>query len=358
MDSGTDSEASDSNVLQLHVGTYARAGGVGLYPLAGEAMDRWTLGEADERAPNASFGTYSARLGLYYLLDERTEGALGVFRRSASGWEPLARVPTHGAEPCYVALDQDEAWLAVANYGSGCVALFRLDADTGLPGEPPKLLLNHGHGPVPDRQAGPHAHCALFSPDGKWLYHVDLGTDEVLAWPFDAAQGVTDERVIAYAAPAGTGPRHLVLHPRLPLAYLISELASTLTVLGLGDGSLSARQSISTLPVGFSGESLGGHLTINANGDRIYVSNRGHDSVAVFAADESGHLSLIQHVPSGGASPRLILLLEAERHLIVANEEGDSVTTFQIAIDGTLAQRAEIAVPGAAFLLNTENQPR
>lgn len=333
--------------MAVHVGTYSKAGGAGLYPLI-EGDDGWSLGSAHGAAPNASFGVYSPRFGLHYLVDEREEGMLRVLRHEGAGWQPLARLPTLGALPCYVSLNKDQSWLAVANYGSGSIALFRLDPETGLPGDG-RLHSNKGHGPDAERQDGPHAHCAIFSPDGKWLYQTDLGTDQILAFPFESAHGASAPQ-IAYAAPAGSGPRHLVFHPHRPLAFLISELASSLTVLEVGDGTLTPSQSLSTLPGECDGQNLGGHLGINAAGDRIYVTNRGHDSIATFGFGEASGLTRLGSIASGGASPRFFLLLESERRLLVANEEGASVTIFEIRADGTLLQCGEVAVPGPAFL--------
>ncbi|UZK65355.1 lactonase family protein [Sphingomonas sp. M1-B02] len=335
--------------MELHVGTYTDAGGAGLYRLP-YGNGSWSLGEAYGFAPNASFGAYSRRYDLNYLVDERDEGVLRVLRRVGIEWQPLARLPTQGALPCYVALSADEAWLAVANYGSGSMALFRLDSESGLPGDPVALRTNQGHGPVADRQEGPHAHCVIFSPDGRWLYQTDLGTDQVLAFAFDGAHGLADAPRVAFAAAAGSGPRHLVFHPHRPIAFLVSELASTLTMFDVGEGALSARQSVSTLPSGFGGKSLGGHIGINAAGDRIYVTNRGHDSIATFALDAAGRVSLLEHIPSEGASPRFFLLLDERRRMLVANEEGNSVTVFEIEPDGTLAKSAEVAVPAPVFL--------
>jgi len=334
-------------VPELFVGTYSSAGGAGLYPLR-RAAGGWSLGEPFSGAANASYGACSARRGVHYLLDEQREGTLGVFRLDRGAWQALARVPTGGREPCYAALSPDENWLAVANYGSGSLALFRLD-DAGLTGEPVAVRPHSGHGPNAERQDGPHAHCAVFSPDGEWLYQTDLGTDEIRAFAFDPARGLTGVEQTAWHAPAGSGPRHLVFHPREPIALLVSELASTLTVLDVGEGTLTERQCVSTLPDGFDGDSLGGHLALNAAGTRAYVTNRGHDSIAVFAVDD-GTLSLIGHTPSGGASPRFFVLLEVEATLLVANEEGNSVAVFAVQDDGTLAQSATVEVPGPAFI--------
>ncbi|PKR89962.1 6-phosphogluconolactonase [Pleomorphomonas diazotrophica] len=336
---------------RLLIGTYARNGGAGLHSLSRED-NGWTLGEAYPGAQNASFGTYSARHDLFYFVNEQAEGALGAFRAKEGGWERLACVETRGGGPCHVALNKDESSLAVANYDSGSIVLFPLDQATGLPVEPPVVRQNAGGGPVSERQDSPHAHCICFGPDQRWLYHVDLGTDEVLSYSVDPGSGRVGERAVAFRAPAGSGPRHLVFHPSRPLALLVSELASTLTALEVDEGGcLSAKEVVTTLPLEFAGENLGGHLSLNSSGDRVYVTNRGHDSVAVFAWAEDGTLECLQHISSRGASPRSFVLLEAERQLLLANEEGGNIAAFAIQSDGTLSPGPDLAVPGAVFLL-------
>lgn len=110
-----------------------------------------------------------------------------------------------------------------------------------------------------------------------------------------------------------SGPRHLLFHPHRPIALLICELATTLSLTEVADGTLSILQAASTLPSGFAGESLGGHIALNEEGVRVYVSNRGHDSISVFELDEARGPTLIQNVESGGTSPRYFLFLEAQR---------------------------------------------
>lgn len=342
MSSTTKQEDRASPVLW--VGSYAAKGGRGLYPLSRASSGSWKVGEPYEEAQNASFGVRSARHQLQYLVDEQG-GSLAIYKLE-DGWKQLARLPTGGADPCYVALDATETRLAVANYGSGSVSLFSLDPHTGLPIGPPVVRANSGQGPNAERQEGPHAHCALFSPDLRWLYQTDLGTDQILAFPPDGV----GEASLAFAAPPGSGPRHLILHPSRSVTFLISELASTLTMLDIEGSTLKVRQCLSTLPQGFDGENLGGHIGMNAAGDRLYVTNRGQDSLATFAFDGE-RLSLLQHVPSGGASPRFFLLLEAEKLMLVANEEGGNVTGFKILDDGTLEPAGlDVAVPGAVFI--------
>jgi 6-phosphogluconolactonase len=334
---------------RFRIGTYANGGGAGLCALDRAPDGAWSLADADGGVPNASFGTYAPRHKLYYFVDEQQAGAVGVCRAGADGLEPVARVATQGVDPCYITLDRHEGLLAVANYGSGSIAVFRLDR-SGIPSTPPVMRENAGTGPVEDRQEGPHAHCVCFSPDDRCLFHVDLGTDEILSYPIDPETRSLGSPSVAFAAPPGSGPRHLVFHPVLPLALLASELASTLTVLQVAGGSLIPRQTISTLPGTFAGHSICGHLSLNAAGDRAYVTNRGHDSVAVVSWNEAGVLAPLQHVASGGTSPRAFVLLEAERQVLLANEQDGSVTSFDMQTNGTLSPSGTpLQVPGACF---------
>ena len=329
----------------LHIGTYQANGGRGLVPV--ELRDDGTLvpGEPFADAANASFGANGN--GLTYLVDERDEGAINVLRRVGEDWERVARVPSGGAAPCYLSLSPDGGRLAVANYKGGSAALYRLE--NGIPQAPPALFRNEGHGPDQERQDGPHVHCARFSSDGSALYLVDLGADQVLCLAL-SEDGV-GETSVAWTAPAGSGPRHLLLHPARPRALVLSELAATLTLIGRGPLGFETLDRQPTATPSFAGENLGGHLALNPGGTRAYVSNRGDDTLAVFALVNGG-FEVLQHVPSGGAHPRHFALLEAERKLVVAHEKDGMVASFVIEADGRLrATGHSITVPGACFVL-------
>ena len=338
-------------MVALHVGTYANEGGRGLVPVTVDHRGLVVAGEPYSGAPNASFGVRSIRHGLTYVVDEREEGAITVLRRIDRAWTTVARIPCRGAAPCHLAFDNAETRLAVANYASGKVALFDLGAD-GIPRAAGEFQ-SRGDGPVAERQEGPHAHCVRFSPDDAALYAVDLGADRV--WRIALAGTTMGEASPAWQAAPGMGPRHLLFHPRAPLAALLSELSSELALLVLDDERLRPIEVQSTLPDGFTGESLGGHLAMNAAGDRIYVSNRGHDSIAVFALEAKAcecELTLLQHVDSGGQHPRHFVLLEEEKLLIAAHEKDGRIETFAIGGDGTLDRLdRSITVPGACFVL-------
>ena len=334
-------------MLTLHVGTYAKDGGRGLVPLEISETGDIAPGEPFAEAANASFGVRGN--GLVYLVDERDDGAITVLREANGSWERVAALSTGGSAPCYAALDRDGTRLAVANYASGSVALFVLDAH-GVPQGQPALFQARGSGPNAARQEGPHAHCVRFSHGSEAIYLVDLGADKVVCLKLGRGAMFIEART-AWRAPPGSGPRHLLFHPRRAFAVVLSELAATLTLLDAGDGKLRPLQSLATQPADFKGENLGGHLELNADGTRVYVSNRGHDSIAVFTL-ENGRLELIQHAASGGAHPRHFVLLEKEGLMVVAHEKDGRVTLFDIAADGTLAPKGEGAtVPGACFVL-------
>jgi 6-phosphogluconolactonase len=333
---------------ELIVGTYARLGGAGLVPLTLTPVGL-IVGDPAAGIIDASFGIRMERSGRWFFVKEQPEGSIGEWRRDPA-WRREAAGNTQGSAPCHLALDPSERLLAVANYESGSVALFDLEGSGPLADKPKMHLQLTGHGADPERQSGPHAHWVGFSDDGQWLYCVDLGSDRILRFALDRDGGTLGPAQVAYQAPAGSGPRHVAFHPTQPRAFLVSELASTLTLLTVqADGRLEATAILSTLPTG-AGESLGGAILLNAAGDRLYVTNRGHDSIALFAIDEDG-ASALGHVSSGGASPRFLLPLEDRRRLLVANEEGGTVSQFSVGEDGRLTPLGKpIAIPGAVFL--------
>lgn len=332
------------------VGTYADAGGEGLYPLLLRAEGRLEVGQPMPQAQNASFSVYSRRHGLHYLVDEREDGAVGAFRWTGREIERLASVSTGGAEPCYIALDPGETALAVANYKSGGCAVLPLDRETGLPTGKCLVRRNRGGGPVADRQERPHAHCALFSPAGDRLFQTDLGTDEVIAFSWEADAGELGEATLAYRAPPGSGPRHLLFSPDGAWAYLLCELAASLSVLRVEGARLLPHQTLPLLAEPFEGDNLGGHLAFDANGARLLTSNRGHDSIAAFDILADGTLRRGPLVSSGGSSPRHFRVVGDK--LLVVHEKSDSIRRMARGADAVWSLTGgPLRVPGAAFLI-------
>lgn len=341
--------AAASRTIQMFAGTYAAEGGKGLYLFTYDAAaDRWAVGAPVPGIVDASFGVGGGPSGAYYLVQEGRRGTVSAY---APDWTRRGTATTQGEDPCFAALDRASLCLAVANYSSGSVAFHRLDRATGVPGEP--VVFRHvGSGPNASRQQAPHAHWVGFSPDRRWLHSVDLGADTIFAYRFDPQARALSPPVVAWRATGGAGPRHMVHHPRLPRAYVVCELSNQLITLDAGpDGSFTTRQTLSTLPAGYTGASQAAHIAVDRAGERLYLSNRGHDSIAAFALDAAGTPSLIQHVSCGGRWPRLFRLLERERRLIVANERSGTLAVLQIASDGRLTPTSQsLVVPGIAFI--------
>lgn len=317
-------------MIQLLVGSYSGGmpDGVRLVdfdPATGNLAVAATL----DGAPDASFFAYDRGKRRLYATDEM--GArVGAFALAgdARSMQPLGYLPSEAELPCYLSLSPDRTHLACANYGSDVVSVFALDGNGALkPG--PQVL--HG---TKGAETG-HAHWAQWSPEGDRLYAVDLGHDEVRTWPNEIASGRIGAPVTAFAAPAKAGPRHLAFHPDGTLAYLFTEYSNTITALARGpEGTLRALETLSSLPPGFDGTSYGAHIEISADGATVYVSNRGHNSIASFRIADDGRLTPLQTIGCGGDWPRFFLLVG--QYLIVANQKSDSLVVFAVAADGTL----------------------
>ncbi|MEG3123587.1 lactonase family protein [Sphingomonas sp. GB1N7] len=342
------------SVVRLIVGTYQGEGGGGLYPLSYDpAAESLTLGTPLPAYANASFGAYNPRHDCHYLIDEQSAGTVAAYRPGDPAWS--GAMATGGADPCHIAIDQRQRRIAVAHYTAGSVAVIGVDPVSGALAGPPVVRNHIGSGPNA-RQRGTHVHWVGFSPDGRWLHAVDLGADAVFGYDLKSGIG---QPVVSYRAPPGTGPRHMNFHPHRPQAFLLSELRSEVTVLdSAGAGRFAARQTVSTLPADFTGTNYPAEIAINRAGDRLYVSNRGHDSIAVFAVAPDGRLDPIEHVSTGGTWPRFFLLIEEAGRLLVANQRSGNVAAFAIAADGRLrATGASIAIPAPAFIARTPTTP-
>ncbi len=335
--------------IKMFVGTYNDKTHKGLYPLTYDAArDAWALGDVVPQAENVSFGAYSPKHRLHYLLNEQDDGKVAAF--SAKGWTSHGDLSTHGASPAYISLNAEQSMIAMANYSTGDVVFYALDAK-GLPHEPAIIRQNSGKGPNTDRQQGPHAHWVQFASDH--IYSVDLGTDQVLKYSYDAKTQAVGEHEVAFQAPPGIGPRHLAFHPNGRNAYLVTELGNTVIALRREGGDLKEIQTLSTLPADFTAHSQAAHLVLNKAGTRLYASNRGHNSIAVFAINDDGTLKLLQIQPTLGDWPRFFLLMEAQKRLVVAHQNGGTLVVFKVAEDGTLAPAGQsLTVPSPVYIGN------
>ncbi|MFT7840635.1 lactonase family protein [Saccharothrix sp. BKS2] len=332
--------------VRAYLGTYTtwpgggRGIGLGSYD---PATGRLRATGVVEGVPNPSFVIDAGRY--LYAVDEQADGAVTALAVGPDGVpEVINSQPTGGADPCHLALHR--GFLLSANYSSGSVAVHPVRPDGGL-GERTDLVEHSGSGPDPERQEGPHAHQVLPDPSGEFVLAVDLGTDSVHGYRLG------DDGRLALVSTArlhpGAGPRHLAFHPSGRYAYIANELDSTVVVAGYRRGVLSPGPKLSTLPEGAptSPRNYPAEVVVSADGRFAYLSNRGHDSVAVFAVERGGAaLRLVEATPVGGRYPRHITLDRAGRFLLAANQNSGDVTSFAVdRTTGKLRQVGSLEVP-------------
>ncbi len=256
--------------------------------------------------------------------------------------------PSGGDFPCHAVIDPSGKWLVASNYGSGVVSAFAIREDGSLdPCDAP--VQHHGHGPNPERQEGPHTHSAIFTPDGQFVIVADLGIDALVIYRLVDGRF---EKVTNVAARPGAGPRHMAFHPNRRVLYVVNELDSTLVAYDYADGNLSERATLPTLPESSPGN-LAADLHLAPGGERVYVSNRGDNSLAVFAANPQGALAPLTFAPCGGNWPRNFALAPDGRFLLVANQYSNEVVTLPLQ-PGTgeiAAPLARVPVPGVSCVV-------
>jgi 6-phosphogluconolactonase len=251
----------------------------------------------------------------------------------------------------------------VANYTGGTVALLPLTQDGSL--RPAAAVHRHdGHGPNPTRQEGPHAHAILLDPREQFAFEANLGTDRIYTYRFDPAGHLEPHQPGETALDPGAGPRHLAWHPSGQFLYVVNELQSTVTAFRFdrARGALAAIQTITTLPPGFAGRNTAAEIAVDANGRFLYSSNRGHDSLAVFAVDEhTGMLTPSGFTPSGGRTPRHFAIERSGRWLLAANQDSNSLAVFHLdATTGrpSLSGRVTISKPVCVLFASAPLTPR
>jgi 6-phosphogluconolactonase len=262
----------------------------------------------------------------------------------------LNRLSSRGADPCHLAVSRTGRTVAVANYTGGSVATYHVADDGRLAAASRDQHV--GKGPNVQRQERAHAHSTDFAADDRLLLSCDLGNDRVYVYRHDPRAGTISAHKPAFVGlEPGAGPRHLALHPSGRYAYVVTELSSSVAMFAWnpGAGTLVQRQTVSTLPVGATvADNSTAEIVAHPTGRFVYVSNRGHDSIAVFSVDaRNGHLTLLANTPTGGGTPRNFAVDPSGRWLLAANQRSNSIVTFAVDTStGTLSPSgATIAVP-------------
>jgi 6-phosphogluconolactonase len=242
---------------------------------------------------------------------------------------------TGGGGPCFVTIDATGKVALIANYGGGSISAVPVKPDGSL-GAPTAFVQHTGSSVNKSRQSEPHAHSLNPTPDNKYAIAADLGLDKLLVYKLNPADGTLAPNDPAFATVTpGAGPRHLAFHPNGRFAFVCGEMGMTVTSFAYdgAKGALAEVQTIGTLPQGTepSTKYSTAEVQVHPSGKFLYVSNRGHDTIAAFAVDpETGKLTALGHTPSGGKTPRNFRIDPTGKWLLAANQGSDNVVVFRI----------------------------
>ena len=327
----------------LYVGTYTvgtRSEGIYLVRMDRRSGRLQRVGSVDAGANPSFLGTHPNGRCLYAVKEleqynGQPTGAVSAFAiaKDTGALTRLNEQPSGGGAPCFVSVDKSGRVALVANYAGGSLALLPIQTNGAL--APAAHVVQHtGKGPNAERQAAPHAHCILADPSNRFALAADLGADRVFVYRLDL-EGRSLRHIEEGDAGLrpGAGPRHIAFHPTLPLVFVANELDSTVATLRFDAerGALSPLDTRSTVPAGWTGTNYPADIHLAASGRTLYLSNRGHNSIAVFSVAEStggGALALEQLVSTDGDWPRNFTLDPTGRWLLVANQRSDSVVVF------------------------------
>ncbi len=324
----------------VYVGTYTRAKSKGIYMARFDAgTGKLTPPELAGEVSNPSFVALHPSGKFLYSVSEvggrGKEGAVSAFSidRATGKLTLLNQQSTRGGGPCHLSVDKTGRMVAVVNYGTGSVASLPIGADGKL-AEAASFFQHSGSSANPRRQSSPHAHSVNFSPDNRFAIVCDLGLDRVFVYKVFPEKGTLapGEPPFATIKP-GSGPRHFAFHPNGKFAFVINEMACTVTSFTWKSGTLREIETVSTLPVDvpLTDRLSTAEVVVHPSGQYLYGSNRGHDSLALFSIDrKTGRLTPMGHTPSGGKTPRNFCIDPTGSYLIAAHQDSDSLVLFQI----------------------------
>jgi 6-phosphogluconolactonase len=336
-------EPAEGGSAFVYVGTYTSGKSEGIYVMEMN-LATGELGEPAlaAKANSPSFLAIHPNRRFLYAVTESSNfqgkptGAVGAFAidEKSGKLTLLNQQPSAGAGPCHLIVDPAGKNVLVANYGGGSVACLPIDEEGRL--EPPSATIQHtGSSVNPSRQKEPHAHSINLDPAGRFAFAADLGVDKVFIYKFDPAKGsLTPNDPPSASVEPGSGPRHFAFHPSGKYAYVINEITLTVTAFAYDAerGALTPIETVSTLPPDAKGQGFStAEVVAHPSGKFLYGSNRGHDTIAAFAIDQSsGKLTRIENEPTQGKTPRNFAIDPTGRWLLAENQGSDTIVVFRI----------------------------
>ena len=352
-----------AKTLRVYIGTYTHDPGVsnGIYTCEfNTETGRLTKPTLAAKTENPSFLAIHPNRKWLYAVNELMEYN-GDAQGAVSAWmidgesgklTLINQQPTGGGAPCHCIVDGTGRFLLLANYLGGNAAVLPIGPDGSLQ-ERSCLIQHEGTGPDKARQKGPHAHSINLSSDNRFAYVADLGIDQIRIYTFDDRRGMlTPNRPGSVSVKPGGGPRHFCLHPTGRFAY--SEMTCEVTAFSRDPqtGTLNRLHELSTIPDDYDGALSTAECLMHPNGRTVYVSNRGHDSVACFSVDQdTGRLTLIEIESTGGRTPRNIFVTPDGKWLLAENSQSNRVVVFTISNDGSLTATGETIDVGSPICI-------
>ena len=346
------SAAVPSGRAFAYVGSYENA--IYVYALDVDTGALTPQGARVDAPPSPSFLAFAPDARHLYAVNEADDvggtgaGAVSAFEIDAASGALtfINRMSSGGKGPAHVLVDASGRFVLVANYNGGNFSVLSVAAGGGLGAR----VAGAEHG------GSAQTHEVVLDPSNQFLFVPNKGRSDVAQYRFDAMTGsVTPSSPAELDLAAGAGTRHLAFHPTLSFAYIINELDDTVTAASFApsSGTLTAIQTLSTLPQGASGDQNScAEIQVAPSGGFVYGSNRGHDSIVIYSVDATtGRLTLVGHQATGGSTPRSFQIEPSGRVLLVANQDSDEVRSFRVDRNtGLLTELARVSVPSPAFV--------
>lgn len=319
----------------LVIGTYTNecpGNGIYVYDFniaTGEAK----LKNSTEDVINPSYLTVSEDNKFIYSVNENgEESTVSAFKYNASTGkiDLIDKKDSKGADSCYII--NDDKHVIVANYSGGTISVFGKDRHGGI--TKAKQVIKHSGGSInKQRQESAHVHMVHFSPDKKYVFANDLGTDKIYVYKYDSDTD-DEDKILTLAetidVKAGSGPRHLAFNPNGVFFYLLHELDGTLTTFSYVKGKVEKVQESTIVTPGFTGQTGAADIHISHDGKYLYATNRGDaNTITVFKVHANGRINQVQQIGTEGQGPRNFAFGPKENFLLVANQISNDIIIFK-----------------------------